>query len=198
MELIRMAIVYPHLIACCVAVGLVLTSDIAMINHLFKGGEAAQEQDHLPGLQRTVMWALIVLWATGIAIVSFDASSQGLKYFLNPKLQAKIGIVVLLTINGGVLHRAVLPALQRAGSLLHLPIGRRMGAVFAGVVSGVSWFYAAMLGIARPLNWKYSLIEILGAFPALIVAGFLTMLALTAWAKLKTSSNEQYGQQALV
>ena len=31
MELMRMGVVYAHLIACCVAIGLVLTSDYAMI-----------------------------------------------------------------------------------------------------------------------------------------------------------------------
>jgi hypothetical protein len=186
MEFIRMALVYPHLIACCVAIGLVLTSDIAMVNHLLSGRpEAAQDQGHLPRLQKTVAQALVCLWVTGLAIVALDAASQGVAYFFNPKLQAKMAIVILLTINGGLLHRAVLPALQRAGSLLHLRIGSRILAVFAGVVSGVSWFYAAMLGIARPLNWKFSLIEILAAYPALIAAGFLTMLLLTAWASFR-------------
>ena len=192
MELIRMAIVYPHLIACCVAVGLVLTSDVAMITQLFsRTPETPQHRSHLATLQRTVSFALAVLWITGIAIVSLDASSKGLSYFLNPKLQAKIAIVTLLTINGGLLHSAVLPALQRAGSILHLSVGPRMLAVFAGVVSAVSWLYAAMLGIGRPLNWKYSLIEILGAFPVLVIAGFVTMLALTAFAKSRNTAQER-------
>lgn len=186
MEFIRMAIVYPHLLACCIAVGLVLTSDFAMVVDLFRSvPETPRQREHLQQLQTTVLWALVVLWITGIAIISFDASSKGLSYFLNPKLQAKIGVVVLLTINGGLLHRAVLPALQRAGSLLNLPLRPRMLAVFAGVVSGVSWLYAAMLGIGRPLNWKYSLVEILGAFPLLVAGGFVTMLALTALAKAR-------------
>ena len=186
MEFIRMAIVYPHLIACCLAVGLVLTSDVAMIARLINGDPyAAEDPHHLDKLQKTVAWALGVLWLTGIGIVSLDASTQGLSYFLNPKLQAKIGIVTLLTVNGVLLHSAVLPALQRAGSLLNLPVGNRMLALFAGAVSGVSWFYAAALGIARPLNWKYSLVEIVGAFPVLVVGAFLTMLALTAWAKFR-------------
>ena len=102
-----------------------------------------------------------------------------------------MAIVVLLTLNGYLLHKAVLPTLQRAGSLLHLPLGSRMLAVFAGVVSGVSWFYAAMLGIGRPLNWKYSLVEILAAFPVLVAGGFVAMLALAAWAKARSHDNGQ-------
>jgi hypothetical protein len=192
MEFFRMALVYPHLIACCVAICLVLTSDVEMVRQLFVGDAGAPgDQRHLPNLQSTVAWALFVLWITGIAIISLDASSQGLKYFLNPKLQAKVAVVGLLTFNGFLLHQAVLPALQRAGSLLRIPLGSRMLIIFAGVVSGVSWFYAAMLGIGRPLNWKYSLLEILGAFPVLIAGGFIGMLALTAWAKFRSEGGQR-------
>lgn len=190
MELVRMAIVYPHLLACCVAVGLVLTSDVAMITQLFRGGTGSpQQREHLHTLQRTVAWALVVLWITGVAIISLDASSKGWSYFLNPKLQAKIGIVALLTLNGGLLHGAVLPALQRAGSILHLPFGPRLLAVFAGVVSAVSWLYAAMLGIGRPLNWKYSLVEILGAYPVLVAGGLVVMLSLLSVAKSRHATH---------
>ncbi|HKU25247.1 MAG TPA: hypothetical protein VJQ54_07220, partial [Candidatus Sulfotelmatobacter sp.] len=94
-----------------------------------------------------------------------------------------IGIVVLLTFNGFLLHSAVLPALKKAGSLLKLSFSLRMLALFSGALSGVSWFYAAMLGVGRPLAWKYSLVELLAAYPVLIVGGFGAMVLLTAWAK---------------
>ena len=49
----------------------------------------------------------------------------------------------------------------------------------------MSWFYAAMLGVGRPLAWKYSLLELLAAYPVLIVGGFGMMVLLTIWAKNK-------------
>jgi len=110
-----------------------------------------------------------------------------MEYFLNPKLQAKIGIVVLLTFNGFLLHSAVLPALKKAGSILKLSFNLRMLALFSGALSGVSWFYAAMLGVGRPLAWKYSLVELLAAYPVLIVGGFGMMVLLTVWAKNKNA-----------
>ncbi|MNC10163.1 hypothetical protein D3C75_578000 [compost metagenome] len=58
-----------------------------------------------------------------------------------------------------------------------------MLALFSGALSGVSWFYAAMLGVGRPLAWKYSLVELLAAYPVLIVGGFGMMVLLTTWAK---------------
>jgi hypothetical protein len=187
-EFTRMAIVYLHLIACCVAIGLVLTSDIAMVKQLFRADPAEKlDGDHMKGLQTIVSRALLALWITGAGIIAVDVSLKGLEYFGNPKLQAKIAIVCFLTLNGLVLHNYVLPLMLKAGSLLKLSFNQRMLAIFAGALSGVSWFYAAMLGIGKPLNWKYSLVEILAAYPVLIVGGFASMLLLTAWSKHKSS-----------
>lgn len=53
MELTRLAIVYIHLIACCVAIGLVLTSDIAMVRQLLQGDSAGlSDHQHLDSLQK--------------------------------------------------------------------------------------------------------------------------------------------------
>lgn len=185
-EYVRLGVVYFHLIACCVAIGLVLTSDVAMVKQLLKGDASGHHDDaHMESLQKTVVLALWALWITGIGIVGIDYAGKGMEYFLNPKLQAKIGIVVLLTFNGFLLHSAVLPALKKAGSILNLSFNVRMLALFSGALSAVSWFYAAMLGVGRPLAWKYSLVELLAAYPVLIVGGFAAMVLLTAYAKNK-------------
>jgi hypothetical protein len=185
-EYVRLGVVYFHLIACCVAIGLVLTSDVAMVKQLLKGDASGHHDDaHMESLQKTVVLALWALWITGIGIIGIDYAGKGMEYFLNPKLQAKIGIVVLLTFNGFLLHSAVLPALKKAGSILNLSFNLRMLALFSGALSAVSWFYAAMLGVGRPLAWKYSLVELLAAYPVLIVGGFATMVLLTAYAKNK-------------
>lgn len=191
-EFTRMGIVYLHLIACCVAIGLVLTNDVDMIRRLLRvDPEDRLDPRHFSDLQKTVLRALIALWITGIAIISLDASIKGWLYFSNPKLQSKVAVVMLLTLNGFALHKYVLPLMQKAGSLLRLSFSERVSAIFAGAISGVSWFYAALLGIGRPLNWKYSLGEILMAYPVLIAGGFVSMLALTAFAQYKSSGRSR-------
>jgi hypothetical protein len=191
-EFTRMAVVYLHLISCCVAIGLVLTSDIAMVKQLFRADPTEKlDAKHLSELQKTVSFALLALWLTGAGIISLDVSLKGWEYFGNPKLQAKIAIVCFLTLNGLVLHSYVLPLMQQAGSLLKLSFSQRMIAIFAGALSGVSWFYAAMLGIGRPLNWKYSLLDILAAYPVLIVGGFASMMLLTAWSQRKANAGRR-------
>lgn len=191
-ELSRMALIFAHLIACCIAVGTVFVSDVAMVRQLMSGrGTQKADPKHLEELQSTVVLALAALWATGALIVALDASDKGWDYFSNPKLQAKIFIVCLLTFNGMLLHRHVLPLMQKAGSLLELSFNQRMFAVFAGSVSGVSWAYAALLGVGRPLSWKYSLTELLAAYPFLIAGGFFAMMMLTAWAENRGIAKEQ-------
>jgi hypothetical protein len=185
-EFTRMGLVFLHLIACCVAIGLVLTSDIAMVKQLIRADPYEKlDPGHMAGLQKTVSRALLGLWITGAAIITLDASLKGGGYFANPKLQSKVAIVMLLTVNGYALHKYILPMLQKAGSLFNLPLSQRSFALFTGVVSGVSWFYAAMLGIGRPLNWKYSLVEIMAAYPVLIAGGFALMTLLTTWSQAR-------------
>jgi hypothetical protein len=198
-EFTRMGIVYAHLIACCVAIGLVLISDIDMVKQLIEGDPHKRlDSKHLEGLQKTVSRALVALWVTGAALITLDALVKDWGILSNPKLQSKIAIVTLLTINGYALHRYVLPLLQRAGSLMRLSFSQRMLAVFTGAVSGVSWFYAAMLGIGRPLNWKYSLFEILAAYPVLIMGGFVSMVFLTAWSQYKSSGDAEAFQGTML
>lgn len=193
----RLGIVYVHLIACCVAIGLVFTSDITFVTQLLKG-DSRQDPEHLTVLQKTVSVALITLWITGIAIVLLDALLSDWSYFLNPKIQAKVVIVCLLTLNGMVLHHAVLPALKKAGALLDLAVSQRLLAIFAGSVSAISWFYAAMLGIGRPLNWKYTLQELLAMYPVFILGGCLMMLLLTGWAGYKSRRGSSNGSNSWV
>lgn len=189
MGFLRLGVVYVHLLACCVAIGLVLTSDIAMVRDILKRTMFTEHDNaHMESLQKSVVVALICLWVTGTAIIGIDYLDKGLEYFMNPKLHAKVIIVVLLTYNGILLHRLVLPALQKAGSLLDLEFSARMLALFCGALSAVSWLYAAMLGVGRPLAWKYSLSDLLMAYPVLIMLGFLTMLALTQRAKRHNTS----------
>jgi hypothetical protein len=78
MEFTRLAVLYVHLIACCVAIGLVLTHDLAVVRQLLRGqGAAHADPKELASLQTTVSRALAVLWVTGVAIIALDVSVKG-------------------------------------------------------------------------------------------------------------------------
>jgi hypothetical protein len=186
-EFFRLATVYGHLIACSVAIGSILLSDLAVVKQLISGDPyRGQDAKHLQHLQKTVSLALLALWLTGGVIIAVDVAAKGMGYFDNPKLQAKIIIVCLLTLNGILLHNSVLPMMKKAKSLLNLSSGQRGFALFTGTFSATSWFYAAMLGVGRPLSWKFPLMTLLSPYAALIAGGFAGMLSLVTWAQYRT------------
>lgn len=194
--LMRLSIVYIHLIACCVAIGLVFTCDAALIRDSLRVGQGIQHDNAgFHALTATVGWSLAVLWLTGAAIIFQDALKSGFAYFHNPKLQVKITIVVLLTMNGALLHRAVLPAIAEVRTLLKLSPGRRRLAVFAGTVSAVSWFYAALLRVGRPLAWEYSFLQLTAPYLLLIAGGCLMMMLLLKIADWRRNSASLWSPQ---
>ncbi|GHE20298.1 hypothetical protein [Halomonas urumqiensis] len=179
MEFARLGILYAHLLACCIAIAMILKSDVKLVRSLFsQQARDSLSPQHLESLQRGVSRTLTVLWISGAAIIGLDVFVQGAEYLANPKLQAKIVVVSVLTLNGMVLHHAVLPRLARVGSLMDLAGPARLLAVGTGALSGVSWAFAALLGIGRPLSWKYSLSEILAAYPVAVVGGTVVMMVL--------------------
>jgi hypothetical protein len=179
MELMRLALVYCHLLACCVALGLILKSDLAMLRQLLQDpGKPAYGAQEMQELKATVSTALLILWITGSALIWLDVVHEGWRILTNPKLQAKIIVVLVLSFNGWLLHRMVLPACRQAGSLAHLPQPQYLLALFSGTVSGVSWLYALLLGAGHVLSWQYTLLQLLAAYPVLIAAGTAGLLFL--------------------
>lgn len=186
-EFFRLGTVYAHLVACSVAIGSILLNDLAVVRQLISGNPyQGQDAKHLQHLHVTVSHALLALWLTGALIMSIDVAAKGMAYFDNPKLQAKIIIVCLLTLNGILLHNTVLPMMKKAKSLLNLSFGQCNFALFTGIFSASSWFYAALLGVGRPLSWKYPLTTLLLPYPALIAGGMAGMLCIVAWARYRT------------
>jgi hypothetical protein len=184
-DLLRILLVYMHLIACCVAIGAILISDLGILVRLYQG-RIDKRAANLQYLKKTVAAMLLMLWTTGLLLIVHDAATSGWSYILsNPKLQAKIIVVALLTLNGVLLHYRVLPMLGKASSLLKLAAGQRTWAIWAGALSGVSWMYAAFLGVARPLAWVTPLGNLLLAYPILIVLAFAAMWTFTSWAVRK-------------
>ncbi|QCB48192.1 hypothetical protein [Hydrogenophaga sp. PAMC20947] len=193
LEFFRLTIVYGHLIACSVAIGAILVSDFAAVRQLVSGDPyRGEDPKHLQSLQKTVTLALVALWISGAVLVAIDVAGKGMGYFDNPKLQAKIIIVCVLTLNGILLHNTVLPLMMKAKSLLNLSWGQRAVALFTGTFSATSWFYAALLGVGRPLSWKYPLMLLLTPYFALMAGGFAGMFGLVAWAQYRTRKEPRH------
>lgn len=84
-----------------------------MITRIFQGRDGEPDAQ-MQYLKWTASTALLVLWATGSFFVWQDSATSDLAHTLaNPKMQAKIIVVSLLTLNGLVLHYSVFPMLPK-------------------------------------------------------------------------------------
>lgn len=168
--MVKLLVCYVHLLATCIALGSVVVTDW----WLFKGRLhqlRAGARGRLIFTTRVVQAALVVLWITGIALVWLSYLENPLT-LLNQKLWGKIAVVIALSFNGLVLHRAVFPRLindQLSFSDLTNKQQREFAAL--GAVSSASWLFAAFIGVARQWNFAVTYTAILALyFCVLIVA----------------------------
>ena len=163
--MLKTLIVYAHLIATCAAIGTIVITDLRLM------AKVLGYRVVIPKPERFETWmitaALAVLYLTGAAIVYLGLEANP-DYLTNQKLQAKLVLVGLLTLNAVVLHKAVFPILGRSR-----PVSRWSRKDWFTVSTSVSlsnstWLFCSFLGIARIWNGTVSL-------------GFVLTVAAVAW-----------------
>ena len=128
---------------------------------------------HLAGL------GLALLWISGVGfLVSRWLVSPEL--LADPKVQAKLLIVTILTINGALLHTRLLPLVARnIGQPLFGPRGvrqQREVRVLAAV-SAASWWTPFVLGAVRELNFAAPIQVYLAGYLVAVLTAFLVLTA---------------------
>jgi hypothetical protein len=106
-------------------------------------------------LSKAVTIGLALLWLTGAALIWLNLQDKP-NYLENPKLWAKIIVVIILTLNGMIIHGYIMPFMERrVGKRLFDGLANRVIAVFTLVagISVVSWFTPFVLGKASELNF---------------------------------------------
>ncbi len=162
---------YLHLLAFAAAAIGVALADLALL--------ARRDLDAplLARAHRIVWLSLLALWVSGLLLFT---PAGGAPIQMGPKMQAKLLVVVALTINGAMLHRWGFPRLLAAhasGAVegLALPVA-------LGAVSMTSWLYAAFLGVASPLAPLFGLPGFLLLYAlALLLALGLAQFWLGPW-----------------
>ncbi|ACE84938.1 DUF2214 family protein [Cellvibrio japonicus] len=144
-------IVYVHLLAACVAVGILLMQDLALAK---TRGKPLSHQGikELTRAAEIISLSLIVLWISGLALVLIGYIENPQEYLLNQKLWAKFTVVAVLTLNGVVLHHFSFPRVVSNRGILGLGNIEKVLVVLSGAISTISWLFACYLGIARPWN----------------------------------------------
>lgn len=168
-------IVYAHLIAACVAIGILLIQDLALAKSLGKplSNTAIKELSKSADI---MFGALVALWLSGLALVVIGYLDNPQHYLFNEKLWAKYTVVSVLTLNGLALHFFSFSRITSPNSLLEFPAHEQILVVMTGAISSASWLFACYLGIARPWNYTVNyqfVMSIYGVilFVAFIVAG---------------------------
>jgi hypothetical protein len=173
-------LVYGHLLATCVALGHVLLAD----HKLWRWRRAPLtpvQLAYLAETQKVVSLALLALWLSGLLLVLQGYLDEGVHYLLNQKLWAKLIVVVLLSINGVLLHRVGFPLLRGMAYAL-LPLSLRIRLALLGALSSSGWLFAAFLGVARPWNHALPCLHVLTVFASLLTLAVGSALIVAALA----------------
>lgn len=164
--MLRMLLVFAHLIAVCAAIGTIVITDMRLLAKALGYRVVIPAPDRFE--TRMISVALLVLYATGAAFLYFG-QAENVNYLSgNPKLQAKLMLVALLTVNALVLHRLVFPILKRANTVSAWSRKDWIVVALSVSLSNSMWFYNAFLGVARPWNGTVSI-------------DFVLCVALVAW-----------------
>jgi len=166
--MLKTLIVYAHLLAACVAVGVLLIQDMALAKT--KGRSLSNGIIKELARSASVMFvALIVLWVSGLSLVLVGYLDNPQQYLMNEKLWAKFTVVSILTLNGIALHYFSFPRVTCTQGLLGLPSPEQILVVLTGAISSVSWLFSCYLGIARPWNYTVDYGFVMSVYALLLI-----------------------------
>lgn len=166
-EVLRMGLIYLHLLAFAAAAGAVALGDYA----LFSGRSI--NADLLDTSARGVSFALAGLWVTGAGVIWIDTGFDPGQLLAKHKILAKLTVVALLTLNGFALHAFAFPRIknpqERGGGAALLP-------ATLGSISVTSWIYAAFIGVAKPLVPALGYVGLIALYAAALGAAIAIAL----------------------
>jgi hypothetical protein len=169
LSMLHQAVLFVHVIVFAMTLAAVLREDLRLL---------VTRRIDAPRLQRSaraVSIGLAALWSSGLALVAIDAATSAGPWLPSAKLQAKLIVVGVLTVNGCALHAWVFPRLWGVA----VRIDRRLWPAAAlGAISSASWGTASFIGVARVVSPWLSFAGFMALYGA--VLGVCLALALTA------------------
>jgi hypothetical protein len=169
---LKTSLIILHLIGLAIGVGAATLLDLIIMRFMVLGRISRDHVKVVHLAAHMVTGGLALLWITGIAFLSYYY------YFApdslaNPKVHAKIAIVLVLTLNGLLVHKYILPTIaNKEGRHLfdEVSVKQQTFMLACGTISAVSWYVPIVLGATR--EWNF-------AMPAsTILLGYLGLLSL--------------------
>lgn len=183
-----------HLVGLCFGLGGATMLDFWILRWMRWGGLPPEIGRIFLFVSKVCTVGIVLLWLSGLGFLAIYAAETPEK-LQNPKLWAKITVVVVLTLNGLVIHSAILPGILRdvGRPMLDGISGKRTGIfLVSGAVSGVSWYTAFALGLMRELNGTVSYGVLIGLWLAGVTAASIG--AYTLWLHLREWSALRRGE----
>lgn len=181
-------IVAAHQASLVIGLGAALFLDIYLAQFLKHRVITQHTLDLVRFGSQLVTWGLAAIWATGGAILLY--------YYLwapellqNPKIWAKLIIVLGLTINGLFIHRYAFNGLRNCLGRRVLDQGLlKVALTFLplAAISVVSWGFAFLLGAFKELNNTYDAASLLSFYFTVLAMVYTAMLIGCALMRLRT------------
>lgn len=169
-------LVFLHLIATCAAIGTIIITDMRLAARLFSYRVVIPRPERFEMVM--VMVSLSVLYLTGGVLLGMGMADRT-DYLDNGKLQGKLALVGVLTLNAFLLHLRTFPILALARTVSGWSRMQWLVVAVSVSLSNSLWFFSAFLGVARPWNFQVSAWYVLGSAGVVWACVFLvTSLAL--------------------
>lgn len=169
---VRTGLRVVHLCGLVLGVGSATLLDLIIARFILMRGISHEHVYVVDFSSKIVTIGLSLLWISGIGFLIHYGVFEPAK-LQNPKIWAKIAIVVVLSINGLLVHYFVLPRIRNQ-------VGKRLLeglspfdcslVLLAGTVSAISWYVPLILGAIPQLNYVVSAEAILGSYALLVIA----------------------------
>lgn len=160
---LRMSLVYMHLISMCLAAAAVAFGDFAIFSKPGRVNAFMLEKS-----AHYVSTTLVALWVSGLLITWVDTRFDLALLAAKPKLLAKLCVVMVLTLNGWALHRLVFPRLTQPQ---RDPFRAAALPAVLGAVSGTTWMFAAFVGVGKPVASVLGYAGFMGLYGLALTAG---------------------------
>ncbi len=168
-------LILAHIIGTALGAGGAAISDLLFFRSIRDGKIERNEMELLKTISMAIWAGFGILVFSGFGFfLLYRIQSPELGLIYNPKVLAKITIVLVVLFNGLVMHAKVFPLLESFVDkpLFNPDFAKRATIAFTtGAVSIISWYSALILGVWRGLDLSYW--TIIGAYLAVIAAGVI-------------------------
>jgi hypothetical protein len=182
---LRTILLIGHVMGVALGAGGATTSDFLFLTILRNGRIHQTEYRLLSVASGIVITGLMLLTATGIGLIILSGS-------FTHRFFAKMTIVLIAALNGGLMHAKLFPILrQSAHKQQHFHLNgfaKKLPRIsIFGAVSTVSWYSALILGLWRSLTLSYP--QILSGYAAILLLAMLGAIASTHWLMRQNAPN---------